>query len=125
MPGSVGDADLLKNSTGAVIGLRVNGISVPFGPGVNGVTASRALVESDNGQIIECLSAGITLTVPSGLSSNWNCQVIPNGTTSIASSGGTLLNGATTTLTRATASNPLFAIVSRMSAKGSYVVTGS
>lgn len=88
------------------------------------VGTSRALTADDNGQTLEC-TATVTLTVPVGLEANFGCAVIPNGTTSIASSGGALLNGATSTLTRAAANNPLVAIVARASAVDSYVVTGS
>jgi hypothetical protein len=89
------------------------------------VASSRALTSDDNGQTLECTAGSITLTVPAGLDRNFGCAIIPNGTTSIASSGGALLNGATTTLTRAAATNALLAIVARASAIDSYVVTGS
>jgi hypothetical protein len=89
------------------------------------VGASRPLTAADNGLTLECTAATLTLSVPAGLGANFGCAVIPNGTTSIASSGGTLLNGATSTVTRAAASNAIFALVPRSSAVDSYVVTGS
>jgi hypothetical protein len=88
------------------------------------VASSRDLTNADNGKTLECTGT-VTLTVPINLQSNFGCAIIPNGTTSIASSGGALLNGATSTLTRAAASNAVFAIVPRASAANSYVVTGS
>jgi hypothetical protein len=88
------------------------------------VGAARTLTEADNEKVIECTGT-LTITVPINLPAGFNCRVIPSGTTSIASSGGTLLNGATTTLTRTAAANPIFDIVARFSAKNSYVVTGS
>lgn len=89
------------------------------------VGVSRALVPSDNGQTLEMTAAGLTLTAnPGALPLGFNCTVIPNGTTSIAAGAGVLLNGAGATLTRAVASNPLFNIVARVSAAGSYVVSG-
>ena len=88
------------------------------------VASSRDLTNADNGKTLECTGT-VTLTVPINLQSNFGCAIIPNGTTSIASSGGTLLNGATTTLTRAATTNTIFAIVPRASAADSYVVTGT
>jgi hypothetical protein len=89
------------------------------------VSASRSLTAADNGATLECTAITITLTVPAGLAANFGCAVIPKGTTSIASAGGALLNGATSTITRADSANSLFAVVSRASAADSYVVTGS
>lgn len=95
----------------------VSGVAITVG-------SSRALTSADDGKIIECTTT-VTLTVPASLPSGFACVVIPSGTTSVASSGGALLNGATTTLTRAAASNAMFAIQSRASAVDSYVVSGS
>ncbi len=93
--------------------------------GVIGVQSSRALNQGDNGMTLEVLADGVTLTAAPGLSADFACAIIPSGTTSVASSGGVLLNGATATLTRAAASNSLFGIQARASAPNSYVVTGS
>ena len=95
----------------------LQGVPVP-------VSVSRDLNASDNGQTLEC-TATVTLTVPAGLPAGFSCAVLPSGTTSIASGGGSLLNGATGTVTRAAASNAAFAIIGRASAADSYVVTGS
>lgn len=88
------------------------------------VATSRDLTSSDDGYTLEC-TATVTLNIPAGLPANFGCAIIPNGITSISASGGALLNGAGTTLTRAASANALFAIVSRVSAANSYVVTGS
>lgn len=88
------------------------------------VNSSRALTNADDGMVLECTGT-LTLTVPAGLRDGFGCSVIPFGTTSIASSGGALLNGATTALTRAASSNSLIAIIERASAVGSFVVSGS
>lgn len=87
------------------------------------VSNSRTLTAADNGLTLEC-TATVTLTVPVGLA-NFGCAIIPSGTTSIASDGTALLNGGTSTVTRAAGSNALFAIQCRASAVDSYVVTGS
>ena len=50
--------------------------------------------------------------------------IIPNGTTSVASSGGVLLNGATSTVARDATLNAAFAVIPR-TAVNSYVVTGN
>lgn len=81
----------------------------------------------DNGQTIECTTT-LTITTNKGLTTccpDFGAVVIPSGTTSFASDGVALLNGATTTLTRAAASNSTAAIIGRASAADSYVVTGS
>lgn len=119
-----GEAALLArfatNATG-VIGVAAPGGAVQ-GASVS-VATSRALTAADDGCVIECTAGGLTITVPAGLPTNFGCVVVPNGTTTVASSGGALINGATTSLTRTAASNPTFAIVARTAAN-SYVVTG-
>lgn len=93
---------------------------------VRTVGANRTLTAADNGCVLECTTT-VTLTVPVGLPKGFRCEILPNGTTSIARSGDALINGAGTTLTRAaaTAANAVVSIVSRASAPDSYVVTGS
>ena len=88
------------------------------------VTESRALTALDDGKILDCTAAGVTLTIPRTLPRNFGCLVIPNGTTSFASSGGVLLNSATTTIARSSSSNATVAVVAR-SAPNSYVITGT
>lgn len=87
------------------------------------LAASRALTGADNGKTIDCTAAGLTITVPAGLPPGFTCLVIPNGTTTFASSGGALLNGATSNVPRAAASNATVSIVAR-SNPDSYLVTG-
>jgi len=87
------------------------------------VAASRNLTDDDNGRTLET-TAAVTLTVPAGLAQPFQCRVaLGVGALSVASSGGTLLNGATSTLTRALATNPLIFIQSRIAAN-SFAVTG-
>lgn len=88
------------------------------------VSASRDLTAADNDCVLEA-TATITLTVPDGLPEGFSCAVIPNGTTSVARGGSVLLNGGSSTLTRADTLNPMFAIQQRASSPNSYVVTGS
>lgn len=102
---------------------------LPDGTIYNALSAqasNRALTATDNGSIIDCTGAAVSLTIPFGLPQPFACKVLTNGTTSFISTGGTLLNGATATLTRvaATAGNAAVDIVSR-SVANSYVVTGS
>jgi hypothetical protein len=84
------------------------------------VAASRDLTVADDGGTLDCTASGLTLTVPTGLPLDFSVVVLANGTTSVASSGGVLLNGATDTLVPFTGS---FAIIGR-SVADSYVVTG-
>lgn len=90
----------------------------------NLVSASRSLTVADNGLILEC-AENVNITVPAGLPQGFRCKLIPNGTHDIISSGGTLLNGATTTVVRTSAANQTFEIIGRVSATNSYVVTGT
>lgn len=113
----IADGKATADTDGARNQSPVSGVAITVG-------SSRALTSADDGKIIECTTT-VTLTVPASLPSGFACVVIPSGTTSVASSGGALLNGATTTLTRAAASNAMFAIQSRASAVDSYVVSGS
>jgi len=94
------------------------------GATVKTVAASRALTAADDGCVLEC-TATVTLTVPVSLPTEFGCGVIPSGTTSVASDGTALVNGALVTLTRAAAGNPMFGIQQRLSNANSYVVTGS
>ncbi len=87
------------------------------------VTASRDLTAADNGAVLEC-AAAVTLTLPTGLPAGFACVVVPSGTTSIASRGGVLINGATTTVSRSASSNVMFAIQARI-AENSFIVSGA
>lgn len=90
------------------------------------VAANRPLTAADWGKTLEVTAGGVTLTVPVGLPVDFECRVIPNGTTSVASDGTALLNGALTTITRvaATAANTMFSIRMRAAVANSFVVTG-
>lgn len=88
------------------------------------VPASRFLTAADDGATLDCTNT-LTLTIPSGLPSGFGVAVITNGTTTISKTGGVTLNGGTADLTRAQASNVMFAIVNKKSSTDSYVVTGS
>lgn len=101
-----------------------NSFSQPSGVIV--VANDRPFVSSDNGQTLEVTGSN-TLTIKSGLPDGFAVVVMPavGVTVSIASDGQALLNGATTTLTRAQASNTLFAIQARASTSNSYAVSGS
>ena len=90
------------------------------------LAVSRALTPADWGKTLDCTASGLSITVPaSGLPVDFECRVIPNGTVSVVSDGTSLLNGATTTITRnaATAGNEMFSIRMRTTA-GSYMVMG-
>jgi hypothetical protein len=89
------------------------------------VSVSRALNAADDGMTLELSAAGLTLTVPAGLPQGFGCLVLPNGTTTFASSGGALLNGAVDTITRSAGDNVAVAILARVTAANSYAVTGS
>lgn len=125
---TLGPNGMLYDSTGRLRGAR-NPVTQADNPGIGGVTttvgASRDLTAEDNGNTLECTAGGLTLTVNTGLPAGFACTVIPSGTTSIASGGGTLLNGATSTLTRADSANVIFGIVGRASVANSYVVNGT
>ena len=90
------------------------------------VAVSRELVPSDDGQILEVTVSDVTLTVPaSGLAASFGCAVTTlTGTVFVASGGVVKLNGATTTLARASIRNPMFAIMRRASESNGYTVTG-
>lgn len=93
------------------------------GPGE--IAVSRALTAADDQKKRKCTTT-LSLTIAPGLG-DFGCAIIPasGATISIVSSGGVLLNGATTTLTRAQSSNVIFAIEADPTAPDSYVVTGS
>lgn len=79
-----------------------------------------------SGMVLE-LTVAAVVTLSAGLPIDFGFAVIPpaSGNASVASAGGVLLNGATTTLTRSAANNAMFALVQRDTNANSYVVTGS
>jgi hypothetical protein len=89
--------------------VKPTGAPVPIaGP----TTITPSSVGTYYGQTLVWLSAQ-TLTMINGLPNGFRCrcQPPPSGNASIASDGVTLLNGATSTVTRALALNVLFEIV--------------
>jgi len=116
-PLSTWNSDTSGNPTSVVRPGGVTGSIIAVG-------ASRPLTAADNGNTLECTAAGIALTIPAGVLLTLGVVVIPNGATTVVSSGGTLLNGATSTVTRDSAINVAFAVIPRTTAN-SYVVTGN
>lgn len=95
------------------------GRPVPLSAGIT-LTA-----ESDGAQY--ACSTALTITIPAGLSPRPAIIVIPppTGDASIAVSGGATINGATSTLTRARASNPAGFVVLPYEESDGYGVSGS
>lgn len=89
---------------------------------IKAVTASRSLDADDNGATLD-VSDTVALTVPAGLPADFGCAIIPTGTITIVSGGGTLLNGATTTLSRTGSATALFQFVARAGTANSYLVS--
>lgn len=92
---------------------------------VESVSSSRAVTAADDGKILQC-SAGITLTLPAGLSPRPRFGVeFDSGTITIAVSGGATANGATSSVTRSITYNPAgFAVIPRAGSDG-YGVSGA
>lgn len=90
---------------------------------VGQIATAHTLTAIDDGLTFECTNTA-TITVPAGLPDGFSIAVIPSGTTSIAFNG-TTGNGAATTITRAAASNVMFAIQQRSTNANSYVITGA
>lgn len=111
-------------SVGGVIN-PISGATISFGAGATTtlVSSSRSLATGDNGNTLE-LGSGVNLTVPTGLGTGFAVNVIPNGSHSLISSGGTLLNGATATLTRSGSGGAgIFQVIGLASVANSYDVT--
>lgn len=93
----------IANHFGQVGGNFQVGLGGEVVPPVVQVTASRALTAADSGRTL-AVAAGLTITVPAGLPLTFGVIIKPllwnGGSISVVSSGGALLNGATTTLTR-------------------------
>lgn len=123
-----GDADTQPDPPSEIIRkINKNFLEVSTGsspPAPTQVGVDRVLTNSDNQKTLECTVDDLDITVPSGLATGFACTIIPKGTTSVVSSGGALLNGATSTLARDDADNAMFAIVGLGSAADSYKVSG-
>lgn len=87
-------------------------------------SATYTLSSSDDGKILEFTSTDQTITINAGIAIGFACVVMPKGTATIAFSG-TTGNGAATNITRAAASNRMFAIVERGSDNNAYEISGS
>lgn len=87
------------------------------------VTITTANQATYNGKILEWTGA-YTVTVSAGLANDFGFAGIPpaSGNASIASDGTAQLNGATSTLTRAYATNPMFTVTQRGSNRNQYVM---
>lgn len=90
------------------------------------LTGDRTITADDDGAVFAC-STALTLTIPAGLSPrpSFVADPPPTGNLSIAVSGATTINGATTTLTRTRASNPAGVGVLAHQDSDSYGVSGS
>ena len=88
--------------------------------------ASFSLAATDDGKVFNC-TAALTITIPAGLATRPQFAVMapPTGNVSIAVTGGALVNGATTTLTRARSANVAGFVVSPYSESDGYGVSGS
>lgn len=111
--------------TGTVSGITAAMVGAQPVSATSTVASSRSLTPADNGQTLEITASSVAITVPTGLPSSFSCIIIPNTGTTIVSSGGTLLNGATTTLTREGSVNTYFGIIGLASASNSYKVGGA
>ena len=116
-PGTLYTLNTLPNSVAANWGPSI-------GSGTKAYTTTRTLVASDDGLVLECTAATLSITVPRGLPPGFAIAVIPNGATSVIADGGVLLNGAGTTIIRNSSNNATFAIIGRVSSMDSYIVSG-
>lgn len=105
------DIEWIAQSEGEVNSLTALQASSVSGAGVS-VSSSRAITAEDNGQFLKPTGA-MTLTIPAGLSPmpSFTVDCPASGAVSIAASGGATINGATTTLTRTRAANPVGFVV--------------
>jgi hypothetical protein len=71
------------------------------------LSADRTITALDDGAQFYCTTA-LTITIPAALSPRPSCIVDcpPSGNVTVAVTGGALLNGGTTSLTRSRANNP-------------------
>lgn len=87
---------------------------------------SRSITISDNGQAL-APSAALTYTIPAGLSPmpSFTIDCPSSGVVTIAVSGGSTINGVTTTLTRSRTANPVGFVVLAHSESNFYGVSGA
>lgn len=85
------------------------------------VNASRNLTSADNGKVLELTAVGIALTVPTGLiASTFSCRIIAKAGATVVSSGGSLLNDGTATVTLGAGT---FSLIGKVSAADSYMLS--
>ena len=95
----VDDADAATARTTLGLGTAATSASTDFSSAfystVTESTTARTLSDSDNGKVIVCTNAGqITVTIPSGLTSGFNCVIVQDGSGRITVSGsGAAVNG--------------------------------
>jgi hypothetical protein len=99
-------------------------IPLPIAVGTN-LTINADNAPTYDGATLEITTA-LSITLSAGLPLGFSIIVMPpaGGNVSIVSAGGVLLNGSTTTITRAAAQNAAFAALPRATVANSYVVTG-
>lgn len=81
------------STTGALTGGNTNASTISgFAANINSVTANYSITAADNGKIIQSTSASaITITIPTGLPTGFNCTVVQMGAGQVTFSG-TYLN---------------------------------
>lgn len=94
--------------------------------GVTPLSASRAITAADNAVWLTPTVA-LTLTIPAGLSpmASFTVDCPAAGAISVAVSGGATINGASTTLTRTRAANPVGFVVLAHQETDTYGVSGA
>ena len=105
-------------------GASVGGRSILLGANVTIGTANAAFFD---GAVIEC-SAALSITINTGALRDLGFVVIPpaSGVVSLVSDGTVTYNGATTTLTRSFATNPVgVALIQRASNRNAYLLSGT
>lgn len=114
-----GGGQALVTAENAAAAKALSGASISVG-------ASRNITAADNGLTLLPTGA-LTLTIPAGLSPmpSFTVDCPASGIVSIAVSGGATINGATATLTRTRASNPVGFVILAHAETGSYGVSGA
>lgn len=102
------------------------GLQPSPGPASSVLSADYTLTAADNGRAFQC-STALTVTLPSTvyLPDGVVIDAPTSGNLSIASDGTTTLNGATTTLTRTAANNPVGVGIRTPRTAGTANVSGS
>lgn len=129
-PATGSTANVIDSTTGGVTGYRYGGSTLGWVSTTGGGSATRTLIpasytlaSTDNGKVLE--TTGGTVTVPASLGVNFSCVIdVVSGTVNVARSGAATLNGAATTLTRA--SRQMFSVNQCLTGSpNDYTVTGA